>query len=176
MVDVRPLPRSLDPLPDESLPGYLLRLAHRLSLTPARLAVLTGLQTPKAPPAVVSSRSLFRLAGPVRDTFALATRLTPAEVDGLCLDSLRDRYPLPRSVWDSRWSVSSIRSDRWVFAPATRYCPQCLAGDDTPVQREHGGPWRKTWHLPVVFACIDHRRLLEHRHQPTASPLRRPQS
>jgi hypothetical protein len=27
-----PLPRSLDPLPDESLPGYLLRLAHRLGL------------------------------------------------------------------------------------------------------------------------------------------------
>ena len=38
-----PLPRSLDPLPDESLPGYLLRLAHRLGLAPARVMQLTGL-------------------------------------------------------------------------------------------------------------------------------------
>jgi len=38
-----PLPRSLDPLPDESLPGYLLRLAHRLGLAPARIMQLTGL-------------------------------------------------------------------------------------------------------------------------------------
>ena len=32
-----PLPRSLDPLADESLPGYMLRLAHRLGLTPIRI-------------------------------------------------------------------------------------------------------------------------------------------
>ena len=30
MDELSPLPRSLDPLPDEVLPGYLLRLAHRL--------------------------------------------------------------------------------------------------------------------------------------------------
>jgi hypothetical protein len=38
-----PLPRSLDPLPAESLPGYVLRLAHRLDMSPGRLAALTGL-------------------------------------------------------------------------------------------------------------------------------------
>ena len=38
-----PLPRSLDPLPDESLPGDLLRLEHRLGLAPARIMQLTGL-------------------------------------------------------------------------------------------------------------------------------------
>jgi hypothetical protein len=37
------LPRSLDPLPDESLPGYVLRLAHRLDRSPARIIELTGL-------------------------------------------------------------------------------------------------------------------------------------
>ena len=36
MDTLNPLPRSLDPLPEEALPGYLLRLAHRLGLTPAR--------------------------------------------------------------------------------------------------------------------------------------------
>ena len=43
MDTLSPLPRSLDPLPAESLPGYLLRLAHRLGLAPARIMQLTGL-------------------------------------------------------------------------------------------------------------------------------------
>jgi hypothetical protein len=41
--DLAPLPCSLDPLADESLPGYLLRLAHRLELAPIRILHLTGL-------------------------------------------------------------------------------------------------------------------------------------
>ena len=48
------------------------------------------------------------------------------------------------------------------FAPATRYCPECLAGDGSAIQESFGGPWLKAWHLPVVFACPAHRRLLEH--------------
>ena len=40
------LPRSLDPLPQESLPGFVLRLAHRLERTPGRIAWLTGLAPP----------------------------------------------------------------------------------------------------------------------------------
>ena len=43
MTSLSPLPRSLDPLPEESLPGYLLRLAHRLGLAPVRILQLTGL-------------------------------------------------------------------------------------------------------------------------------------
>ena len=50
-----------------------------------------------------------------------------------------------------------------LFAPGTRYCPECLAGDGSPVQESFGGPWLKAWHLPVIFACPAHRRLLEHR-------------
>jgi len=57
---IHPLPRSLDPLPDESLPGYLLRLAHRLDLSPATVAMLTGLSTGKTGQ-VASSRMLFTL-------------------------------------------------------------------------------------------------------------------
>ncbi len=37
------LPRSLDPLTDESISGYLLRLAHRLDMAPSRLVVAAGL-------------------------------------------------------------------------------------------------------------------------------------
>jgi hypothetical protein len=162
IVDIHPLPRSLDPLPDESLPGYLLRLAHRLGLSPARLAARTGLDAGRSSPTLISTEPLFRLPPRVRDAFAHATRLTLAEVDGLCLDTLRDRYQLPGSVSDRRRSVTRIRFHRWVFAPATRYCPQCLAGNGSPIQHDHAGAWHKTWHLPVVFACLDHHRLLEH--------------
>jgi hypothetical protein len=50
----------------------------------------------------------------------------------------------------------------WVFTTASRCCPQCLTGDGSPIQRQHGGAWRKTWRLPVVFACPLHHRLLRH--------------
>jgi hypothetical protein len=44
----------------------------------------------------------------------------------------------------------------------TRYCPQCLAGDGSTIQNDLGGPWHKTWRLPVVFACTKHTQFLEH--------------
>src|SRR6476661_5278962 len=49
-----PLPRSLEPLPDESLPGFLLRLTHRLDLTPHQLARRVTLIPPDDPHAKVS--------------------------------------------------------------------------------------------------------------------------
>ena len=51
MNEPSPLPRSLDPLPDESLPGYVLRLAYRLGLAPLRILQLTGLAAAGPPPA-----------------------------------------------------------------------------------------------------------------------------
>jgi hypothetical protein len=45
---ITPLPHSLAPLPDESLLGFLLRLAHRLDTSPLRLAQATGLLTDQA--------------------------------------------------------------------------------------------------------------------------------
>lgn len=87
---LRPLPRSLDPLPEESLPGYLLRLAHHLDLSPSRVAQLTGLlDGPRAMPA---SR-MFALTPEQTETFARATRLSTAEVPALTLVSLAARYP-----------------------------------------------------------------------------------
>jgi hypothetical protein len=47
-VSSRPLGRSLDPLPGESLNGFLLRLSYRLRLSPARLARLAGIVPPDA--------------------------------------------------------------------------------------------------------------------------------
>src|SRR6266702_2832878 len=93
---LRPLPRSLDPLAGESLAGYVLRLAHRLDRAPGRIAVLTGLG--RGP--IQAGRSmavpvgrLLHLDAATVAAFAHATRLSAQEVAGLCLDSMRDRYP-----------------------------------------------------------------------------------
>jgi hypothetical protein len=82
-VTVQALPRSLDPLPDESLPGYVLRLAHRLDRAPGRIAQLTGLSQPLRPrrdtPRIPAIRMLH-LDAATAATFANATRLSASEV------------------------------------------------------------------------------------------------
>ena len=158
MDKLSPLPRSLDPLPDEFLPGYLLRVAHRLGLAPIRVLQLTGLTAGTA-----ASRGLMlRLDAGAAESFARTTRLTAAEVAGLAMSSMAGRYPQAKPlIAISRRGTRPVASP-WVFTAATRYCPQCLAGDGSPIQDQYGGPWRKTWRLPVVFACPAHHRLLEH--------------
>src|SRR6266498_4312312 len=164
---LRPLPRSLDPLAGESLAGYVLRLAHRLDRAPGRIAVLTGLG--RGP--IQAGRSmavpvgrLLHLDAATVAAFAHATRLSAQEVAGLCLDSMRDRYPpldLDYQAAGSRQTNGITGLASWVFTQSTRYCPECLAGDGSPIQQAHGGAWRKLWHLPPVFACTLHRRLLD---------------
>jgi hypothetical protein len=157
-----PLPRSLDPLPDESLPGYLLRLAHRLGLAPARIMQLTGLTTSRDGHQPARRSLMLHLDEALAGAFASAARLTAAEIAGLCMSSMSGRYPwaAPRVTAD-QCGPRSLASP-WVFTAATRYCPQCLAGDDSYIHQQHGGAWQKAWRLPVMFACPAHRRLLEH--------------
>jgi hypothetical protein len=85
------------------------------------------------------------------------TRLTDSQAGQLGMASWQGRYPLPAADAGRRPLAS-----RRVLAPATRYCPDCLAGDGSAIQESLGGPWLKAWHLPVVFACPAHQRLLEH--------------
>src|ERR1039457_5862221 len=129
-----PLPRSLDPLPDESLPGYRLRLAHRLGLAPARVMQVTGLADSREP----ARRSLMmRLDEARADAFCRITRLTAAEASQLSMSSMSGRYPwaAPQATAD-QWGPRALASP-WVFTSATRYCPQCLAGDGSPIQLQH---------------------------------------
>jgi len=146
---IRPLARSLDPLTGESLGGYLLRLACRLHLTPIKLARRTGCAGTQ-----LSRRLLLDLdvAG-----FARAARLTFDQTAALTLVPWADRYP---PIARSQDMARPARVDSWLFSNAPRYCPQCLAGDGSPIQLQYGGPWKKIWHLPISFACTGHRVFL----------------
>ncbi|MEU6718369.1 TniQ family protein [Nonomuraea sp. NPDC046802] len=157
-----PLGRSLVPLPDESLPGYVLRLAHRLELSPARITTLTQLPMLKTI-SRASAQSTITMDAVAAENFGIATRLAPHQVAGLCLDRYADRYPPLRMIeTNSSKQLMAITRRGWVLTASTRYCPQCLAGDGSVIQRRHGGAWQQRWRLQVVFACITHQRLLEY--------------
>lgn len=155
----RPLARSLAPLSEESLPGLILRLAYRLDRSPARIAALCGL-----------SRHQNRLPAeylicvPAESTKALeaAASLREGEADVLTLSAMAASYPplATMRLGGSRNMASARRT--WAFSLSSRYCPNCRAGDGSPIQNEYGGPWRLRWHVPISFACTTHNRFLEH--------------
>ncbi|MGW7406831.1 TniQ family protein [Streptomyces sp. NPDC054833] len=154
MVTRIPLPRSLSPLDGESLPGYVLRLAHRLGRSPARIGELTGLAPyRKGFASRFPAHQLVALRPHMSKEFAAAARLTADEVAALELRHLVPAYaPLGRSgVQDD----GRVLYNPWGFMAASRFCPTCLIGDGSPIQRAHGGPWLQRWHLPVVFASRD---------------------
>ena len=162
MGELSPLPRSLDPLPGEALPGYLLRLAHRLGQPPIRITTITGLTSART--VVIPSRFLLQLSAAEASRFCHACRLTPQETAGLCLTSLAGRYPpLDLAIHHGPWlrqarGITGL--SRWVLTTSTRYCPECLTGDTSPAQQRHGGAWKKAWRIPLMFACTIHQRLL----------------
>lgn len=167
----QPLPRSLAPLPEESLAGFLLRLALRLDLAPARLAVAAGLSTTRQA-GKVPIRYLLALDADTTERFAATTRLNPTEAQALTLATIRRTYPPvdPDFRFHRGYHAPPRRTingvfvqERWILARTSRYCPDCLTGDNSAIQHHFGGAWNKLWHLPVTFACPTHQRLLEHR-------------
>ena len=162
---MRPLPRSLDPLPDETLTGFVLRLAHRLGTTPGEIAIRTGL------PSRLPLSVLYHLDDEHLTDFARATQLTLAEVSGMLLAPLGERYgPLNPELTPRRTPARMIYDNPWVLTRSTRYCPRCLAGDGTAIQDLHGGAWRRLWRLPVIFLCVRHQCLLQHQCPSCATP------
>lgn len=169
---IRPLPRSLDPLPMESLPGYLLRLAHRLGLSPARIGTLTGLSARSAFDSLPGSH-MFALDETTTSAFAHATRLSGREIAALTLARFAARYPFLDLAFCGRDRTirGMLVKENWVFFRASRYCPDCLAGDGSTIQRRHGGAWNLLWRLPIIFACPTHERLLRHTCPSCAQPV-----
>ncbi|WP_281275871.1 DUF6193 family natural product biosynthesis protein [Thermomonospora umbrina] len=164
----RPLPRSLVPLPDETIPGYLLRLSHRLDQSPAILARATGLANASG---LLPNKPLLRLTDAALRQFAFICRLTEIEARAMPLGSLGHRYiPLDLKFqsgraynWTGLRSSSGIPYVRWILTRDARFCPSCLAGNSDPIQLAHGGAWKRTWRIPFVFACPDHECLLSNR-------------
>lgn len=169
--NLSPLPRSLAPLPEEALTGYLLRLAHRLDRSPARIGRITSLvtyapsdRTPRLP-----THLLLELQPRTANVFSTATRLTADEVSALGLSRHTSSYPPLARVGLQR--DGKVRHNAWALSPGNRYCTACLAGNGSPIESAHGGAWRRDWRLPVIFACTRHGQLLEHRCLTCLRPL-----
>jgi hypothetical protein len=131
-----PLPRSLAPLPDESLPGFLLRLAHRLDLAPLRVAEATGMAT-SVTTARIPARFLLALDPDTAVRFAAATRLGPAEAHALTLATLRGTYPPvdPAFGFHRRHGGVTGRTvngvfvqERWILADPAATAPRAWPG------------------------------------------------
>ncbi|MFD9463017.1 TniQ family protein [Streptomyces sp. NPDC060027] len=160
---MRSLPRGLDPLSDETLSGYILRLAHRLGTSPGMVAVRTGLTGHRKDNVLfrVPIRLLHDLGPEQVRAFARSTRLAPEEVSRLLTSSLAERYgPLDEKFTPRKSAARMVNNNAWLLTRTPRYCPQCLVGDGSEIQQLHGGSWQRFWRLPPVFACTKHRRLL----------------
>lgn len=159
---LRPLPRSLDPLEDETLVGFILRLARHNGTTPEQVAARLGLMDgPGETPGVVSPWLLADMDKPRLARAARAAHLTVAEADKLLLAPMGHRYGLVSRRYRPWTSPRQLdRPNRWILVRTSQYCPSCLAGDGSPQGALNGGAWRRSWRLPVVFACVRHRQLL----------------
>ncbi|WP_395294458.1 TniQ family protein [Kitasatospora hibisci] len=162
------LPRSLIPLPGESLPGFLLRLGHRLDSPPGLMLWRCGLAGANPTAHQAAASYLFLLDASKRERFAQVTGTSAEIADQLTLRPLIDRYPpIAHALISPKDPNRAPRGRRvfppWVLSSHSRYCPACLAGDGSPIQQRHGGPWLLRWRLATSFACLKHNILLEHR-------------
>lgn len=154
-----PLPRSLDPLPRESLPGFLLRLSYRLGIAPLDLAARYGLGSKLATTFTFPSRYLLQVDPGLAEIVARSLRLTVSEIHNLTLAHQSPGFPPAQTDYlGKKWSISAVVYEGWIFTRFSRYCPECLterkgsAFDST---------WYGRWRLPFVFTCPLHRCFLE---------------
>lgn len=152
----RPFGRSLDPLPEEDLGGYILRLSAHLCMSPVTLARRLGLVDDIE--SMITRRILIRSN---LDEFAHLARLEPGEARALTLLNWEGCY---QPIATARALPFPHRrtgpTHAWLYAGTLRHCPSCLAGDSSEIQAKYGGAWKRIWRLSIAFACIEHRLFL----------------
>lgn len=152
----RPFGRSLDPLPEEDIGGFLLRLSTHLDMPPVTVARHLGLVNETQP--TISRRILIHSE---LDEFARLARLTAGEARALTLLDLEERYqPIETARALTHPRRPTISTPSWSYSGTLRHCPSCLAGDGSAIQTVYGGAWRRLWRLPIAFACVEHRCFL----------------
>ena len=161
------LPRSLVPLPRESLPGFILRLAHRLDLAPGFVVWRCGLAGTNPIATLAPVSHLFMLEPAKLERFAQVTGVSAADAAQLTLHPLVNRYPPVAHALIPPKDPAGTPRPRYVFPPwllaaYSLYCPRCLAGDRSPIQERHGGAWQWRWRLATSFACLEHGAFLQH--------------
>jgi hypothetical protein len=134
------------PVPDETLPSYVDRLAFELGVTLKVALALLGLWS--------GSRRDLGVHGlhvaPERRRMVLeVSGLSEASLESMLLTrfdglvgDIGSRLQMPRL----------ITSGMWLYVAGSNVCPECLA--------ERNGAWDIHWKLPWVFACTRHNRLL----------------
>ncbi|MFJ8769538.1 TniQ family protein [Streptomyces clavifer] len=159
-----PLPRSLDPVAGELLPGYLLSLSHRIGIPPGDLAHQCGLLQANR----ILTQPLVRLDADQARQIATICRLETAEVHGLTLAGQAPGYsPLGTIYLGQRQSPLDMGNSGWVFTTFSRYCPDCLSDTaDLP----DGPIWQGSWRFPHTLICPDHNRHLAWRRPACEAP------
>lgn len=162
MPGLRPLPRSLTPFRDESLAGFVLRLAHHNTASPGTIVRHTGLSAHRTVILEhISIRQQYQQLPEQIAEFARTTRLSRDEVSELFMAPLGPRYGPLNEALTGRPADRMLYNNRGIFRHWSRFCPLCLAGD-SDIERAHGGNWKRLWRLPPVFTCATHRCMLRH--------------
>lgn len=89
----RRMARCLVPLPDESLPGFALRLGHRLLLPPGHVIWRLGLIGTNPTTSLATASHLVVLDPVKRERLARNIGTTARTVDELTMRPLGDRFP-----------------------------------------------------------------------------------
>ncbi len=133
------LPITLEAEPDESWLSFLKRYSRNYHLPLGEVARAVG--------ALGESGRRFRPdfmmepPAPVREAW---------DGDVQSLEAMfHSRF---RNVYGGDWSRYS--QHEWIHLLHSPICPECLRGG--------AGSWRVTWHVPFVFLCQEHGKLLSH--------------
>lgn len=152
------MPRSLQPLPGESLSGYILNLAHRLETTPGDLALRLGMINPTTTYSTLNTQYAVALPPDITHTIATATGLTHHQVTDLTHTPHQRLFLDADQPPTSGWSPQMLYVEHWIAPTTTGWCPHCLAQPhaDNPDRRL----WQRDWASPWLLACTRHTTVL----------------